>query len=217
MKFLKAVWTNYLMLLSIVVAVFPHLASAQTQIDVTNTAGTSTNVGYQSNATTLAMPVQFNGGNAKTTYFYSFLQTTLLSGDNFVLQGSSTKTVRISNINCTESINGTLVGSWLIRSTADSSGTSAAVTAVPADSNNAAATSSAALYSVAPSTGTLVGRIEPLSAIVASGNSNFFTDWNFGQNGQEIVLRGTSQELVLNITTNPSSSQIGCGLTLTEE
>ena len=81
--------------------------------------------------------------------------------DIFTITGSATKVIEvlrmaISSIQTTAGTN-----SWFIakRSTANSGGTSASVTAVPHDSNDAAATATVLQYTANPTAGSLVGNI----------------------------------------------------------
>lgn len=124
--------------------------------------------------------------------------------DIFTITGSATKTVRINKISlsCTQTTAGYFDVFLVKRSTANTGGTSAAVTAVPNDSANSAATATVLSYTVNPTTGTLVGNVRGKKVFVpapatASGASD--QDILFGDaNGQSLVLRGTAQVLAIN-------------------
>lgn len=81
--------------------------------------------------------------------------------DVFSITGSATKIVKItrmflSSVQTTAGING-----WQIvkRSTANTGGTSAAVTALRADANDAAQTATVLQYTANPTAGTLIGNV----------------------------------------------------------
>lgn len=125
--------------------------------------------------------------------------------DVFTIYGSASKTIRILRIHftfTTTSGSGAAANISLIkRSATNTGGTSASVTAVPYDSNNAAATATVLSYTVNPtSLGAAIGAIRSIrDAIVASNTINQVL-WDFGNRpSQAIVLRGTSQGLVINL------------------
>lgn len=125
--------------------------------------------------------------------------------DIFTITGSATKIIRIHKIR----VSGTttsgstikVVYSLLRRSTANTGGTRVAVTAVKNDSNNAAATATVGNYTANPTLGTLVGAVCAISSGVSgSGLSDPEIIWDFSDDGcQEIILRGTSEQLSVNL------------------
>jgi len=144
----------------------------------------------------------------KATYSAAFvgLVPAAATTDLVTITGSGTKTVRIIRMvlsTSTTSGSGISVNVSVVkRSSANSGGTSSNAVAVPHDSNNAAATATVAGYTANPTTlGTAVGPIRAIrySAITAGGNQNELT-WEFGNRpSQAIVLRGTSQQLSINL------------------
>ena len=119
--------------------------------------------------------------------------------DIFTLTGSSTRTVRIQRFLLTGSqTTGSYVNfDFTRRSTANSGGTSTTLTNQVNDTNFAAATATARVYSANPTTGTTVGTMEYKLYIpdATDPNPGVILDEVF-QN--PIVLRGTSQVWALN-------------------
>lgn len=133
--------------------------------------------------------------------------TPAASATDFVtLTGSATKTVWVHEAGCsgTSTAAATHVIVALKRSTANSAGTSAALTEVPHDSLSSAATATGLSYSANPTTGTLVGNIgaQMLSTVEAAANvaNSSVVKFEFGADGwtQPVVLRGATQVFALN-------------------
>lgn len=129
----------------------------------------------------------------------------LVQGDCATIFGSATKTIRITKVEITANSGnaGSVVSLELIkRSTANSGGTAVALPMVPLDSTNAAA--SATLVNSyaggAPTPGTSVGPIWTSYTVPQTLVGLITQSWiaDFGAKGQEVVLRGTAQGLVLN-------------------
>lgn len=143
----------------------------------------------------------------KTTYSAatSNISSAPLATDIFTITGSATKTIRITRIVIvgSQTTTSTITILLIKRSTANTLGTSAAVTAVPNDSNSAAATATILSYIANPTLGTLVGNMRSRKVFVATGASNANSDEfvsEFGtRNSQAIVLRGTNQVLAINL------------------
>jgi hypothetical protein len=149
--------------------------------------------------------------------------------DVFTITGSASRTVRIKKV----SFSGTQTTSndqailLIKRSTADTGGTSAAVTAVPNDSNDAAASATALSYTANPTLGTTVGTVRSTKLLVtgdAPGNNGqyFWSEkvWTFGDNGdKEIILRGTAEVLAVNLnaTATMAGSSLNIDIEWTEE
>jgi hypothetical protein len=122
--------------------------------------------------------------------------------DNFVFPGNGSNTVLITSVkvSCTQTTAGIVLMKVIKRSTADTSGTSAAVTPVPDDSNYSAAVSAPLSYTgTGPTVGTAVGTVDEyylgcLAAGTASPNDIYIL--NLRQ--KPIVLRGTAQQLAIN-------------------
>ena len=124
--------------------------------------------------------------------------------DIFNFKGSSTKTIYIRKIVWKQSSYGstTLHQVYLIkRSTANSGGTSSAITAVPLDSSFASATASGVYYTANPSSlGTSLGTLThiPVIASTAPVSQSFSTLFDSTKGGSPIVLRGTSESISVN-------------------
>lgn len=136
--------------------------------------------------------------------------------DVFTIIGSGTKTIRILRVVFSAS---TSAGSGIAesitlvkRSTADTGGTSTTPTVVPHDSNNAAGTAVVRSYTANPTLGTAVGTIRAVrTAASTAGTAVQEVIWEFGTRpSQAVVLRGTSQQLCVNLggvsITNPVAS-----------
>lgn len=109
--------------------------------------------------------------------------------------------VTLVTMSCTQTTAGIFDVQLIKRSTADSGGTSAAMTAVPLDSGNAAAGSAPLTYTANPTTGTLVGNIDAQkigAMATATAAPNDIYMWKPSM-GQSVVLRGTAQQLAVNL------------------
>ena len=121
--------------------------------------------------------------------------------DVAVLTGSASKTITVLKVWVGAS-NTTLDNTvhtqvdLVKRSTADSGGTSSAITPVPTDSANTA-TATSASYTANPTTGTLVGKINSTRITNAMPSQLIF---DASVMGQGILLKGTSQQLAVNLT-----------------
>jgi hypothetical protein len=149
----------------------------------------------------------YTATNPLATYAYSSGYLTLVAAATDVLGvvGSGTKTVKIHKI----TISGTQTtagnNKWFLikRSTANTGSTPSAVTAVPLDSTNSAATATVQAYTTTnPTTGTPVGTIaSPVVVAPAPATSTgqaSFVLFDDKVTGQPIVLRGIAQELDIN-------------------
>lgn len=163
----------------------------------------------------------------KTTYSASANAITMAGSptDMFVITGSATKTIRILKIRFTGSTtaNGGVLSDVLLikRSTDNTGGTSATLTRVPHDSNNAAATAVARSYTANPTTlGTAVGTVRAERfRYTNSGGITQIAEWDFGDRpGQGIVLHGTAQILAVNLNgVSVSNGIASCSFEWTEE
>lgn len=150
--------------------------------------------------------------------------TGLLATDIFTITGSATKTIRVleivvSGTRSTAAETDVLV---LKRSTANSGGTSTTPTAVPNDSNDAAATATVRSYTANPTTGTLVGVVRSVSIDLAATNLNSGSSsihvWDFRHVGQPPTLRGTSEVLAVNLNgVTITGSSLDISIEWTEE
>ena len=142
--------------------------------------------------------------NKETAYCGStpVFTTAASATDIFNFKGSSTKTIYIRKITwkqCNSVAGGTHQVYLIKRSTANSGGTSSALTAVPLDSNFASATASGVYYTANPTTGTSVGTISHgiflVGAVLHHLNDVLFDST---KGGAPIVLRGTSESISVN-------------------
>lgn len=155
--------------------------------------------------------------SSKASYIASasFSPTVTAATDVFTITGSASKTIRVTKL----SISGTatssvvVVASLIKRSTADTGGTPTAATAVPNDSANAAATATVASYTANPTLGNTVGAIASDRLVFAAATGvPSLRDYVFGGANQAIVLRGTAQQLVVNLN---SATVAGIGANIT--
>jgi hypothetical protein len=180
-------------------------------------------------AQTVALQVDSTGGlninpeGRKATYS-AFASFTSANGDIAVLPGSGTKTIRVTRVEVSLSTSGTAAIESITlakRSTADTGGTSSAMSTVPHDSNFSAATAAPLSYTVAPTAGTLVGQVrgvlfnDQTAAIPGSGTWL----WEFGTRpgASAIVLRGTAQQLCVNLGTAVATQTAQVSFEWTEE
>lgn len=176
-----------------------------------------------------------NPGNTegqKTTYSASVLDFTPVASptDFFNIFGSATKTIRITRIEILgEATANNQIDIVLVkRSTAGTLGSAVLtnLTAVPHDSNNAAATAVVSTVGTANYTtlGTLVGNVQsrslslpnPSTSTISSPSIVFdFTN----RNEQGIVLRGITQQIAFNGNAEslPSGTVLDINITWTEE
>lgn len=125
--------------------------------------------------------------------------------DVWCLRGSATKTVFVQGVRIsgTASANTVLTALLVKRRTANT-GTSTAITAVPHDSNDPAATASAVSYTTNPTVGTPVGPIRSQELVLSGGSSpNLvvqFVVYQFSVYiGKVPTLHGTNEQLCVNL------------------
>lgn len=132
--------------------------------------------------------------------------------DIFTINGSATKTIYIHKI----TVSGTRTAHahdrviLLKRSTANSGGTSVVRSIVPHDSVNDLATAVVRSYTANPTLGTLVGNIyaatvsfpaQTPSNAQGNGGASVPWQWNYVDIGQPIILRGTAQQVSINLNS----------------
>lgn len=136
--------------------------------------------------------------------------------DIFNFKGSGTKTIYIRKITwkqCNAVASGTQQVYLIKRSTANSGGTSSAITAVPLDSNFSSATASGVYYTANPTTGTSVGTISHGVFLVGSLVYHLnYVLFDSTKGGSPIVLRGTSESVSVNY--NGVTDSIGTSATV---
>ena len=141
--------------------------------------------------------------NKETAYCAStpIFTTAASATDIFNFKGSSTKTIYIRKITWKQS-NVAVAGSHHVyvikRSTANSGGTSSAITAVPLDSNFPSATASGVYYTANPTAGTSLGAISHITIHTNFPAGDISTLFDSGNGGSPIVLRGTSESVSVN-------------------
>lgn len=152
--------------------------------------------------------------------------TTFATGptDWFTITGSATKTVRVTNIVvCGTATAASTIDLVLTKhSTADTGGTTGtAPTAVPLDSNDAAVTAAAAIYTANPTVGTLVGTaIDTVKLNLGAAGAAGCVSLDYGvRNAQALVLRGVAQQVAVNLAgaTMPAGISLDVRVELTEE
>lgn len=159
-------------------------------------------------STNALQTVQLDGAKATYSASATGITSATTATDIFTIFGSSTKTIRVTHV---EILFSTTAGGGVLddlviikRSSANSGGTSASQTAVPHDSNDAAATATVLSYTANPTTlGAAVGTVRSLriAALVVNSPESAFI-WDFGDRpAQAIVLRGTAQGLCINLSS----------------
>lgn len=136
--------------------------------------------------------------------------------DVFIINGSVSKTIRITKVRVTASTTSgsaiKLTVQGIKRSTADTAGTAVTATNVPHDSTNAAATAVVRHFTANPTLGTAVGTMRTTHVgVTQSGLSGGAIEWDFEK--QPVVLRGVAQGFAVNfnsITVSGSIVSIHC-------
>ena len=122
--------------------------------------------------------------------------------DIAVLPGNASNTVLVTRvkISCTQTTAGIIVLQLIKRSTADSAGTSSAMTVVPDDSNYAAGASAPLTYTANPTLGTAVGNVDTYKlGCLATSTAAPDDVYILNRTQKPIVLRGTAQQLAVNL------------------
>jgi hypothetical protein len=142
--------------------------------------------------------------------------------------GSASKTVRVQYVAVGGSVATAAVYGDVIltkTSTATSSGTPTALTAVPLDSGSSAATVNLLnFYTVLATTGSAVGPVDaqsaefPITGTVSAPMANLVFDWTGRTESQAPILRGTAQCLQASFgTTTTNAPTLTVALKWTEE
>lgn len=130
--------------------------------------------------------------------------------DFWCIQGSASKTVFVTSIIVTGQSSGSAITARInlvIRSTANTGGTSTTLTAGPLDSGNAGATATVLSYTANPTLGNLVGVVKGYVSVTEGTATNiipgpilgFSEQWGTARGVQPLTLRGTAQEACLNL------------------
>lgn len=126
--------------------------------------------------------------------------------DILTITGAASTTVRIKKIEFSCSSTNNLVTPMLLikRSTANTGGTSTAVTAVPHDSGDAAASATVLSYTANPTLGTTVGTIRTTRFQTSGANTVVpsVLPWEFERTSKPPTLLSTSEVLALNLNAN---------------
>jgi hypothetical protein len=147
-------------------------------------------------------------GNAAATYAaaWTALAPASSATDIAVLSGNATNTVVVTRafVQCTQTTSGTFTVRFLIRTTADSGGTSSTITGYTFDQNNSntTAVSTVLTYTANPTVNDGTNRLidsQLITAVSTSATSpNDFALWQ-PRMGQSVILRGTAQQLAINL------------------
>ena len=127
-----------------------------------------------------------------------------LATDIAILPGSATTTVYVTRIfiSGVQTTAGNVEIVLAKRSTANTGGTSAAMTAVPHCSGDAAAVAAPLSYTANPTTGSLVGNLRRFYIPVgpaATSIANSFTVIDLGFNAKPVCLMGVAEGLAINL------------------
>jgi len=142
--------------------------------------------------------------------------------DTFTLTGVAGKIVRLMRVELSgfQTTGGVVSTLGVVRSTADTGGTSGAPTAVPHDSGNAAAGGVMRAYTAVPTAlGTVVGVIRAQWLLVSAINAvPGLLVWEFGtRNSQGVVLRGAGETFAINFGgVTITGGQLNCSFEWTE-
>ena len=123
--------------------------------------------------------------------------------DIAVLPGNATNTVIVTGVrvSCTQTTAGIIDLQLIQRTTADTGGTSGAMTAVKMDTGNGAAVSAPLTYTANPTINSTIGNYDSVKLACLAPATASAADiyvWKPGM-GQSIVLRGTAQQLAVNL------------------
>lgn len=125
--------------------------------------------------------------------------------DVFIINGSASKTIRITKVRTTISTTSgsaiKLTVQGIKRSAADTGGTAVTATNVPHDSTNAAGTAVARHFTANPAAlGTAIGTMRSTHiGVTQSGLSGGVIEWDF-EGGQPVVLRGVAEGFAVNFS-----------------
>ena len=152
------------------------------------------------------LPVTMGASSATYAAAISGLVPAALATDVFVINGSASKTIRISkiNVNGVQATAGQVAISVIKRSTANTGGTSTTPTRTPYDSANAAATATVLAYTANPATlGTVVGTITAsrlfVPGVASATDAQGFTMITGDVGQQFVTLRGIAENLAINL------------------
>ena len=182
------------------VAMLPGVAQTSYNNGAAATQGrdAALNVGTDGLAWVAALPAMRPASYAAS----ATVAPTASATDIAVLPGNASNTVLVTRvkISCTQTTAGIIVLQLIKRSTADTAGTSSAMTVVPDDSNYAAGASAPLTYTANPTLGTAVGNVDAYKlGCLATSSASPNDIYILNRTQKPIVLRGTAQQLALNL------------------
>ena len=146
--------------------------------------------------------VRLYGDTATASFHASKKFAASSTTDNAVFPGNATNTALLTRVivTCTQTTAGTLNLELVKRSAADTSGTSASMTAVPDDANYSGAVSAPLSYTgTGPSAGAAIGDLDNgqvgCNAAATAGPNDIY----IFKPAKPIVLRGTAQQVAINL------------------
>lgn len=176
--------------------------------------------------TATAGSVVINNGT-KATYTYAINATAPYSSptDWIVIRGAASKTIKIVRIEISGAATAATEVVFTLKkhTIANTGGTSTTPTPVQHDSNDAAASATVLLYSVAPTIDNSAAiwknvrmtlAVAPAASTVAP--DRFVYDYR-AEIGEPLTLRGVAQEFAINSPTVPSGGVYDVAITWTEE
>lgn len=122
--------------------------------------------------------------------------------DIAVMPGNATNTVLLTKIrvSCTQTTAGVITLNIIKRTTADTAGTSSAMTVVPDDSNYAAGSSAPLTYTANPTVNSTVGNVDTVKVgCMATGTTSPNDIYILNRLQKPLVLRGTAQQIAVNL------------------
>jgi hypothetical protein len=145
-----------------------------------------------------------------------------IAGDNLMITGSATTTVRVKRISISSSANAaqTINVNVIKRSSLDTGGTSTTLASVPYDSIDFPAGAVVKSFTATPAPGNQVGSLMRAAQIFinTAGGTPGITVFEFGDDiAQCVILRGSSECLCLNLGSAPTNTpNIGIDIEWTE-
>lgn len=202
----------------------------QGAVNATDSSGTpyaATAVQLQAGTASVGSVVINNGTKATYTYTVSATAPYATPTDYIVIRGTASKVVKIVRVEISGAATAATEVIYTLKkhTIANTSGTATNPTPTQHDSNDAAASATVLLYSVAPTidNSATIWRNVRLTLAVAPAATTVAPDrfvYNYGAEvGEPIVLRGVAQEFALNLGGGalPSGAVLDVAITWTEE
>lgn len=170
--------------------------------------------------------VRVNTEGQKATYSAAAVNFTPAATptDVCVLPGSASKTIRVTRIMVQgfATTKGSMALVIVKRTTADTGGTSAALTVIPYDSGDAAGTAAPLKYTANPTINSTVGTYDTKSlnfAVAGDESTPYIFDTSYRGGAKALVLRGVAEQIAVNLSgaAVPTGGTIGCSYEWTEE